>query len=220
VERSQLSPLDEQFDVSEPGEHTNKRKWRLTKEAFDTLLVHLSPDRDEAGRFYQTLHRKLVRYFEWRGVEFSEDRSDETINRVARRLEEGQVIDNLPAYIYGVARKVVNEALKEQSKKEPLEGLPPKIIDDTGSRSESDPKLVCFDSCIGGLAIESRMLILGYYQEERRKKIQLRQELASNLRIPLNALRIRAHRIRVNLEDCIRKCLQTNPNEMNLTPKH
>jgi len=63
---------------------------------------------------------------------------------------------------------------------------------------------------LDSLPKENRKLIIDYYQEERRVKIELRQELADKLNIPLNALRIRAHRIRVGLEKCITNCLQVS----------
>jgi DNA-directed RNA polymerase specialized sigma24 family protein len=58
------------------------------------------------------------------------------------------------------------------------------------------------------LSDESRELIVAYYREQQRAKIKLRKELAERLGIPLNALRIRAHRIRAKLEECVVNCLQ------------
>jgi DNA-directed RNA polymerase specialized sigma24 family protein len=66
----------------------------------------------------------------------------------------------------------------------------------------------CFDKCLEGLSSERRFLIVEYYQQERRDKIDRRQKLAERLGIPQNALRIRAHRIRVALENCITECLE------------
>jgi len=205
-----LSPDEVQAnaDASAPS-HQNepgKRKWGLTQQAFDNLLNSFSSDRDEAGKLYWKLHQKLVRYFEWRNIDFPEDRADETMNRVARRLEEGEKILTLTSYVYGVARHVYEEALREK-KPEPLDEVPPQLLERLLTTEETDPRWLCFDRCVEGLATESRYLILGYYQEERRTKIQLRQQLANNLHIPLNALRIRVHRIRVSLEECIKKCL-------------
>ncbi|HEX7296402.1 MAG TPA: sigma-70 family RNA polymerase sigma factor, partial [Pyrinomonadaceae bacterium] len=141
-------------------------------------------------------------------VEPADEYVDETFNRVARRLDEGQKIDNLSAYLLAVARLVCLEAKKIgpriESQDDPEntrqirapEPLPP------------DARLECLDRCLESLPTESRTLIIDYYQEERRVKIELRQELADRLQIPLNALRIRAHRIRVGLEKCITNCLQ------------
>jgi DNA-directed RNA polymerase specialized sigma24 family protein len=50
-------------------------------------------------------------------------------------------------------------------------------------------------------------LVLQYYQEEKGAKIEHRRAMAERLGIPLNALRIRAHRIRVALRDCVSDCL-------------
>jgi DNA-directed RNA polymerase specialized sigma24 family protein len=77
-------------------------------------------------------------------------------------------------------------------------------VDDSGP----EPRLECLDHCLAALSSDSRQLIMDYYQEERRAKIELRQQLAKKLSIPLNALRIRAHRIRASLEKCVTKCVQ------------
>jgi predicted kinase len=50
----------------------------------------------------------------------------------------------------------------------------------------------------------------GYFEEDSRSKIEGRKVLAGQLKIPLNALRIRVHRIRMQLEQCVREC-QRNP---------
>ncbi len=65
-----------------------------------------------------------------------------------------------------------------------------------------------FETCLKKLSDDSRELIVAYYREQRRAKIKLRKELAERLGIPLNALRIRAHRIRTKLEDCVVNCLE------------
>ncbi len=46
-----------------------------------------------------------------------------------------------------------------------------------------------------------------YYHDEKRAKIDYRKQLADALGIPLNALRIRAHRVRISLEKCVKDCL-------------
>ena len=202
--------LDSPKSIPEsPTTLRSKERWSLTQEAFDRLLGSLSADRDEAGARYEIIRRKLVRFFECRLVEDSEDLADETINRVARRIYEGQRVDNLTGYSYGVARLVLMEVIKERERApigldEAPDVLQQKVVDET----DSEPRLKCFDECLESLPPESRQLIIDYYQEERRAKIELRQQLADQLRIPVNALRIRAHRIRMSLERCITACMQ------------
>jgi RNA polymerase sigma factor (sigma-70 family) len=189
----------------------DKPLWSLSQEAFEKLLDSFSADRDEAGAQYELTRRKLVRFFEWRAIASADERADETINRVARRIDEGQVIENLKSYFYGVARMVFMEALKELDRTPvPIDDAPQILQQKTPEAIDPDDRLVCLDQCLDSLPAENRKLIVDYYQEERRAKIELRQELADRLKIPLNALRIRAHRIRHTLEQCINRCLEAS----------
>lgn len=182
----------------------------LTQQAFDKLLNRFSTNREAAGIEYETTRRKLVRFFLSRSVDLADVYADETINRVARRIDEGQNIDNLRGYFYGVAQMVFKEIYKDKERAAvaiddaPVQRLAQKAVEP----NDPDLRLLCFDRCLESLAPESRQLILEYYEEEGRAKIVRRQQLADRLRIPLNALRIRAHRIRVGLEECIQSCLQ------------
>lgn len=207
---SSESPSEPPSDSSDvdPADQ-QKAKWSLTQEAFDKLLSHFSTDRNQSGFLHETARRKLVRFFEWRSFLNAEDYADEVMNRVARRIDEGQVIDNLMAYIWGVARIVLKEALKER------ERAPLSMEDSPGSLRlkapvpvEPDARELCLEQCLQNLDEENRRLILGYYAGERREKINNRQQLADELQIPMNALRIRAHRIRKTLETCIAECLK------------
>jgi len=61
------------------------------------------------------------------------------------------------------------------------------------------------DACLASLAPADRDLILDYYQGEQRSKIEGRRVLASRLRLSVNALSIKACRIRNKLELCVRE---------------
>lgn len=182
----------------------------MTQQAFDKLLNRFSTNREAAGIEYETTRQKLVRFFLSRSVDLADVYADETINRVARRIDEGQDIDNLRGYFYGVAQIVFKEFLKAKDRTAvAIEDAPPqRLAQKAPEPNDPDLRLQCFDRCLESLAPESRQLILEYYEEEGRAKIVRRQQLADRLRIPLNALRIRAHRIRVSLEECIQSCLQ------------
>ena len=70
-----------------------RQKWTLTQEAFDKLLLALGGDGDgpdRGGQKYLEIRGNLIRFFEWRGCPFPEDHADETINRMARRVAEGE----------------------------------------------------------------------------------------------------------------------------------
>jgi DNA-directed RNA polymerase specialized sigma24 family protein len=72
---------------------------------------------------------------------------------------------------------------------------------------EDSAQLACFERCLSELPIESRQLILQYYQDEQRTKINNRQAIGDRLGIAVNALRSRVQRIRDKLEQCITNCI-------------
>ncbi|HEX7313012.1 MAG TPA: hypothetical protein VF297_03780 [Pyrinomonadaceae bacterium] len=181
----------------------------MTQEAFDLLLSSLDPDRELAGQKYVLLRLKLVKYFEWHGAGFPDREADVTLNRVARRIAEGQEVHSLNAYCYGVARLVFSEALRAQQKeREALECAPPAEVDETGDDPQDEARRACLDRCLQDLPEEHRALIIGYYDDEKGRKIERRRHLAARLGIPINALRIRAHRIRLRLEACVGECVE------------
>ena len=75
--------------------HPTRQKWSLTQTAFDRLLASLDSDRDIAADRYLRMRRNLVRLFEWRGCSTPEEYADETINRCARKIQEGEEIRDL-----------------------------------------------------------------------------------------------------------------------------
>lgn len=185
--------------------------WVLTEEAFSKLLESLDPDRERAGEKYEDLRRTLVRFFEWRGTPAPEEHVDETLNRVARRLDEGQVINNFGGYCYGVARLVLMESLKGREKEIiPLEDAAPAALvaaEDAGdAAAEEEKRLECLEECLRKLPNESRELIIEYYQDEKRDKIDRRKALAERLGIPRLALGNRAQRLRDKIAQCVKSC--------------
>jgi len=186
----------------------------VTPEEFEALLAHLAPDREQAGARYQELRRRLVRLFGWRLYEAPEDLADEAIDRVARRIVEGKVIRFGFAYLCGVARNVAQEKLRERQREQYLAAILAALAapdPEPEPASEAGRRRACFYACLAGLPADQRRLILQYHQESAR--IASRQRLAHELGIGLNALRIRAHRVRRKLEDCCFRCLETKDEE-------
>jgi DNA-directed RNA polymerase specialized sigma24 family protein len=191
-----------EFDQFSFEPFSMNKDWVLTKEAFDALLAWLDPEREEAGRKYEQIRERLIKIFTCRGCFEPEDMADETINRVSKRLNEIQsTYEGDPArYFYGVASKV----LMEYQRPKPTPAPPP-IREDT-DRLERD--YACLEECVEKLTPSNRELVMQYYQEEKRAKIEHRKELAEQFGIALNALRIRAHRIRTALQQCVEGCVR------------
>jgi len=204
------------------GPTSLKKDWVLTQDAFNTLLACLDPDHDHAGRKYENIRRGLITFFECRGSSYPEDHADETINRVARRLTEGKQIyvENAASYFYGVARNVLKEHWEAPAQApSALESLPPSknpsedpshLDERQLERERREQQLESLEHCLEGLASHDRSLISEYYRGETSAKIQNRKSLAERLGVPLNALRIRALRIRERLENCVERRLEAS----------
>jgi DNA-directed RNA polymerase specialized sigma24 family protein len=184
-----------------PANSMNKN-WDLTRESFEALLAWLDPNREVAGQKYEDIRIRLIKIFACRGCYEPEDLADETINRVTNKLEEIEAtfIGERARYFYGVANKVHLEYLRRK----PAPPLP--VV--TNTAEEAELRYRCLDRCASKLTPENRELVFQYYQEEKRAKIEHRKYLADRLGIAVNALRIRAHRIRKSLQDCVRECLE------------
>ena len=98
------------------GVSVSKSEWTLSAEALARFLAGLDPDSDRAGEKYESLRLTLMKFFDWRGAHFPEELADETINRVIRKIDEGETIRDLPTYCHGVARLVLLEKLKGPEK--------------------------------------------------------------------------------------------------------
>jgi len=193
--------------------------------AFDRLLFALDPDRHRAGERYETLRRKLIRLFSWRGAQEPEQCADETLDRVARRLVEGAAVPDVFGFCHGVAMNVLREHWR-RSQREPLslDGLPAARVPVTDPAVEArrqdesrgrEARLVCLDGCLAALDAPARDLLLRYHPDGGGSPREGRQRLADELGVPMNALRIRVHRIRTRLARCIEGCLARNgPKEM------
>jgi DNA-directed RNA polymerase specialized sigma24 family protein len=176
----------------------------LTAEAFEALLARLDADRERAGERYEVIRHKLIRLFEWRGCEDAEDLADETINRVARRLAEGVQLGVSDPYSYccGVAHLLFKEVCRNREReRKRREGEPAPLA--VLPEPEEDERHDALCRCLDRLPPNARTLLLRYYEGEDR--IRGRRRLATELGIPLNALRIRVHRVRRAVEDCLKR---------------
>jgi RNA polymerase sigma factor (sigma-70 family) len=200
---------------------THKKNWAINKEALDKLLICLDTDEQRAAEKYENVRRKLIAFFESRGCTFSEDCTDISITRAARRILEGQEITttNILSYFLGIAWNVLQEYRKEAknthySSIDDLSVLAQLSVDPEKTRTQEAERLLkeqraeCLERCLQSLPQENRELIIRYYDGETSRKIKSRKKMAERLGITTNALGIRALRIRDKLEDCSKKCLE------------
>jgi DNA-directed RNA polymerase specialized sigma24 family protein len=211
-------PLLLQSASMKRAEHAGaKNEWALTQRTFSAFLEWLDSGQGSPGESYVEMRARLVAYFDRKNCVAPDDLADETLNRVARRLEEeGQITDaSPPHYCYITAKFVFLEYLRRTERAQvsldelTTSGVSLKTatVDDAAVKER---RLACLDHCLSQLDDGSRRLITEYYQGERRAKIDSRRRLAESLGITANALNIRACRIRDRLERCAAGCLNRN----------
>jgi DNA-directed RNA polymerase specialized sigma24 family protein len=197
------APQSREQASDSPGKGS-RVKWTLTREAFDKLLEQFSPDRQEAARQYEMMRAKLLRFFEWRSSPSPEQQVDETVDRVAKKIEEGTIISNLDGYFHEARHYIFFESIKPRQFVA-LDDIPERAAEPLAEDDQKETRLGCLDVCLDKLSPEARKLILNYYFEAKRAKIDHRRQLAQES--SLNALRIRACRIRKGLEKCVKDCV-------------
>jgi len=182
----------------------------VTPEVFAVFLARLDPVPEIAGEKYEELRRQLIKFFEWRGSYIADRLADETLNRVMRKIDEGKEIEkNVLALSLGIARFVLLESLRHpDNRRVDLDELSALAAPRERWAEDDDLWVICLRECLRGFSQENRQLIIEYYEEDRRAKIDNRKLLAARLDISINALFSRAKRIRDKLEQCVTNCVE------------
>ena len=162
-----------------------------------------------AAERYEQVRAKLTRFFEWRGCVFPDEPADETINRVIRRIDEGEEVRDPGTYCYGVARLVLLEVLKRQAKERTASeefhrAVPAGRRRRRRSSSGSAACAAAWTRCRPA----QQDLVREYHRGEGSEKIDRRKQLARVSGIGMNALRIRAFRLSDRLQGCVAGCVR------------
>ncbi|HEV7764207.1 MAG TPA: hypothetical protein VGQ76_04330 [Thermoanaerobaculia bacterium] len=183
-------------------------RWELTRSALDSILGRLDPDPERAGTLYRALHERLVSIVEWWGARQPHELADRTLDRVAVKLGEGADIPDgaLHAYIRSVAWLVFRESLRE-TEREAQAQREEWIQGQARLRRDEDRELEqmhrTLDHCLDTLPPSDCELILTYYGAEEESTIAIRRKLATSLGISVPTLRVRAHRLRERVQQCV-----------------
>lgn len=185
------------------------RKNSLTQEQFDALLDWLDSNRDVAAHVFEETRQSLVRLFVWRKCTDPEKLADLAMDRVAAKLPGlRETYQGDPVlYFHGVARRLVFEDRRKARLEVELPLVERGSSIEVEDMSAAELRFKCLDQCLEKLSEQNRELILQYYSEEKRAKIDFRLQLAAKTGIDVENLRVKMHRIRASLHKCIESCL-------------
>ncbi len=196
-----MSPLVSQASPRQPGR-------TLEASTFERLLDFLGgTDATSKAEKYRQVRDRLESFFRWRGLGDASGLADDTLDRVARRVEAGEVRTSTPnAFVVGVARMVALEAGRKDRKDVNIDDR--SIAAPEAAEPEDELRLRALDGCLEGLVTAERNLVLAYYRDEGPSRIQGRAKLAQSLGTTVEALRVRAFRLRARLEQCVQGKLE------------
>jgi DNA-directed RNA polymerase specialized sigma24 family protein len=184
------------------------------QESLETLLAWLDPDRDEAWEKYQEIWDRLIKIFTWNRCKAVEDLAGEVIKRVEPKVPELlKTFSGDPArYFYGVAQILVRENRRTEARFSEFEEesgvggftypVDPEAVD------VYELKLGHLDHCLEQLSKKDREIVLEYYQYDSERKLADRKRLAERLGLTMNALWIRASRLRSRVRKCVKKRIE------------
>ena len=213
-------------DVPSLGESGLDQERGLSQRGFRRLLDWLDGGVDSKGQTYLETRRRLTSYFDRRGRPFADDLADETFFRITQTLERDGSIAVTPQarYCYVVARFVLLEDIRREQRQQRHNQSTRAASAGTGGWNGQRAELLQADSgvalerrlerldhCLQQLTPEQRDLIVEYYSDTGQGKIARRRDMAKWLGISVNALCLRASRIRAALESQMDDALPTVP---------
>jgi DNA-directed RNA polymerase specialized sigma24 family protein len=184
------------------------RKHQLSDETFEALLKWLDSDRDQAGQKYEKIRQSLIKIFRGRKCADPEGLADQTFNRVAAKFDgiSERFKGDPSVYFLSIARFIYLEDGRKAAKSVALD---PKITYQPDFDANfADLRQTCLKSCLAAQPDDDRKIVMGYYVEDETEKIASRKQLAEDMSLSLNTLRVRAHRIRERLFQCVQECVQ------------
>ena len=190
-----------------------KKDWVLSQDEFNAMLAWLDPDWERAGTKYETIRVRLIKILTCRGCPSPEELADETINRVASKVPEiaGTWEGDPSLYFYKVAQNIFLEWRRVTIRQVDVPVEEAQSVPAVAAASDEIAEHDCLERCLQQLAEGERTLMLEYYWQQGQAKIDHRKKLATEMGIAVNALRIRAHRIRRSLRQCVLDCLEAQP---------
>jgi DNA-directed RNA polymerase specialized sigma24 family protein len=187
------------------GTHRNSRARRTASAGFARLLARFDPNPDRAAAEYERLRITLERFFDWRGAWPPDECADETLDRLARKLE-ATIVEDVRHYAHGIARLVLLERRRGPTMTS-IEGHPDVITVPPTVAAEDDRLHECLDHCLSQFPEDSRSRLFRYYEGDGLARIESRRRLAVALGVSDNALRSRVQRLRDRLELCVQACV-------------
>jgi RNA polymerase sigma factor (sigma-70 family) len=182
----------------------------INPDDFNAFLAWLSPQKIQDGEAYEKARQRLIIFFTSRKCRDPESLVDNTIDIAILKLKMGEIPAEVQpiAYLFGIAKNVFREYLRYKDEWDPIDDIPEPPSD---SQLEIESKHACLDRCLNELPQDDRTILLTYYSQTRRAKIEMHRKLAERCKLTPNALRNRVFRLNKRMARCVNSCLEKLP---------
>ncbi|HUF02688.1 MAG TPA: hypothetical protein VMM38_00780 [Aridibacter sp.] len=167
----------------------------------------------------------MIMYFSGRRLSPAEDYADEVIFRAISKISEGEDVEDLRMYVFGIAKFVCLEAYKEPKTvpidhtgampnlsdgEEPGHLVPDQLIAAPQDLEEDPEDLGCLRSCLAELPEPKRDLLISFYRIKGTDKthIEQRKKLANKHGMTSGTLYTNICRLRKKVGKCVEDCLK------------
>ena len=157
---------------------------------------------------YPRLRASLLMFFEVRRCNNAADLAAEVVLRVLGNIHRGVQIDSITSFAHGVAINVYREHCRKPENF--MVCLPENLPAPIGPMVDYEAADHYLPQCLALLTSSERNLLLKYYENEARQKIESRKLLAGQLKISSVALRVRVFQVRKKLAGYLNAYLSAN----------
>ncbi|REJ75963.1 MAG: hypothetical protein DWQ47_10050 [Acidobacteria bacterium] len=173
---------------------------------------------------FAKLRQKLVMYFSGRRLTPAEDYADEVIFRAVTKISEGEEVEDLRKYVFGIAKFVCLEAYKDpktvaidhtgaignrKDEDDPGHRVPDQLVQSPPEFIETPEDIDCLRQCLKELPEAKQNLLISFYRIKGTDKthIDQRKELASENGMTTDTLYTNICRLRKKVGKCVENCL-------------
>ena len=178
----------------------------LSADALQAFLAWLSPQKIEDGEAYEKARHRLIIFFAGRQCREPESLADKTIDIAILKIAEIPAEAQPIAYLFGIARNVFRDYLRDVEREQTASANCQ--IYQSHSQLDVERNHACMDHCLNELPQDDRTLLLGYYSQNKRAKIEVHRELAERHKLTPNALRNRVFRLNQRMARCVNNCIE------------
>jgi DNA-directed RNA polymerase specialized sigma24 family protein len=189
------------------GQPRPRRRSDLTPAAFAVLLDALGGTAESAGARYERLRANLIFFFSRRVLTFPEDLADEVLDRLTKRLADGEKIVSMEAFALGIARYVAQEQSGRKDRTVTVDGKFWDNIPANLTTSSDEEEIRRLEDCLDRIPAAEATLLRRYYLSASENQIAARAALASDLGISSTTLRQRVFLARQRLRACLQEMI-------------